>query len=262
MQITTDISQIKDLLASAQKILIATRREPSIDGIGSMLAFGSALKTQNKAVTYLCEDFLKEKFSFLAGSEQIQAKLPPKSLIVSIDLKGNPIEKINYETKDGRLDLIITPKQGEISAESIEFFETNLSFDIVVVLDAKEISLLGNFAQAHAQGLEKVPILNIDSSQTNAQFGKINLIDETSSSVAETLFSLLQNLNLPIGADSATALMSGIVEKTKHFVSNVSAQTFKVASELTQLGANLEIVNQNLVKPVEQKLSIEQPLIR
>lgn len=263
MQITTDTSQIKDLLASAQKILLATKKTPSIDGMGSMLALGDILKKQEKAVTYLCEGFIKEKFAFLPSSNEIQTKLPPKSLIVSIDLKGNQIEKINYETKDGRLDLIITPKQGEISAESIEFFETNLNFDLVVTLDTAELALLGQVAQIHTQGLGKVAILNIDGNAKNAQYGKINFIDEASSSTAEALFSLLQNLSFSLSKDAATALLAGIVERTFGFRQNVTARTFAAASTLTQLGADLNLINQNVLQ--ESAVAIEDtvsPLIR
>ncbi len=267
MQITTDTSQIKDLLINSQKILIATRQEPSIDGVGSMLALGHVLKGQDRAVTYLCEGFNKEKFAFLPGSNDIQTKLPPKSLIVSIDLKGNLIEKINYETKDGKLDLIITPKQGEISAESIEFFETNLNYDLVITLNTKVLSLLGEVAQIHAQGLSKVPILNIDVGKENAQFGKINFVDESSSSTAEALFSLLTNLGFSISKDAATVLMAGIIEKTESFKENVTVQTFRAAAELTQLGADLEIVNKNIeqkraIAVIKDKEVVEQPFIR
>ncbi|MBM4402623.1 MAG: hypothetical protein FJ044_05255 [Candidatus Cloacimonetes bacterium] len=257
MQITTDTSQIKDLLINAQKILIATRQNPSIDGIGSMLALGDILKKQDKTVTCLSEQFNQEKIAFLPGSDTIQTKLPPKSLIVSIDLKGNPIEKINYETKDGKLDLIITPKQGEISAESIEFLETNLNYDLVVTLGTEELSLLGQIAQIHRQGLEKTAILNIDANAKNSQYGKINFIDETCSSTAEALFSLLTNLGFTVEKEAATALLAGIIEKTQSFKKKVTAQTFATASQLTQLGADLEIINKN----IEQETT-EQPFIR
>lgn len=267
MQITTDTSQIKDLLTNSQKILLATQRNPNIDGVGSMLALGHVLKKQDKVVTYLCEELNGEKFAFLHGSNEIQTKLPPKSLIVSIDLKGNPIEKINYETKDGKLDLIITPKQGEISAESIEFFETNLNYDLVVTLDTPELALLGQIAQIHTQGLEKTAILNIDSNAKNAQYGKINFIDDASSSTAEALFSLLQNLGFSLSQDAATALFAGIVEKTEGFKKKVSAQTFRAAAELTQSGADLETINKNIgqksaVAVIKEKEIAEQPFIR
>lgn len=276
MQITENIDQIKKLIGNSQRILVATRRHSDLDGVGALLGWYGVLVEQEKEVTLLSEGLLASNFAFLSHADQVQNSLPPKSLVVSIDLQNNPIEKINYETKDGKFELIITPKEGMINAESVEFFQTDLNFDLVISVSSPKLSLLGEVAHLHKGALEEISLINIDCTSENDLFGKINLVDVFASSTCEVVAALFGNLGWQVSSEVATSLLAGIMDKTRSFQKGVTAQTFAVAGRLVEAGADLRTLSQNLFdkaaieakataispKIVSQNPDNDQPLIR
>lgn len=261
MQITESVTQIKELVNSSRRILIVTRRNPDIDGVGALLAWQGVLSQREKVVTLLAEDFVPAKLPFLAHINRIQTSLPPKSLVVSIDLQNNPIEKINYETKDGKFELTITPKRGSINTESIEFFQTNLNFDLVVAVSSPKLSFLGEIAHLHREFLEQISLINIDSTADNDLFGKLNLVDQASSSTCEILAELFRELNWPLSTEVATALLSGIMHKTRSFQKGVTPRTFGISGRLVEAGAGIEALGRYLFGKagMENKSALDAP---
>jgi phosphoesterase RecJ-like protein len=103
---------------------------------------------------------------------------------------------------------------------------------------------LGHFPQIPAFG--SVPLLNIDHHLTNLNFGTVNLVDPHASSAAEVVYRLLQCMAVPLGADVATSLLTGIVTDTRGFrTSNVTIQVMEATVQLMQAGASLPYITHN-----------------
>lgn len=66
------ISEIKDRLAKAQSVLIASHVRPDGDAIGSLIALGLALQGAGKTVQMVLQDGVPASFRHLQGSEQVQ----------------------------------------------------------------------------------------------------------------------------------------------------------------------------------------------
>jgi phosphoesterase RecJ-like protein len=66
------ISEIKDRLAKAQSVLIASHVRPDGDAIGALLALGLALQGAGKTVQMVLQDGVPSSFRHLQGSELIQ----------------------------------------------------------------------------------------------------------------------------------------------------------------------------------------------
>ena len=66
------IAEIKNRLASARRIVIASHVRPDGDAIGALLGLGLALKDAGKAVQMVLADGCPASFRHLAGSELIQ----------------------------------------------------------------------------------------------------------------------------------------------------------------------------------------------
>lgn len=64
-------NQIKDRLASANKIVIASHVRPDGDAIGSLLALGLALQDAGKSVQMVLVDGVSASFQHLPGSDQV-----------------------------------------------------------------------------------------------------------------------------------------------------------------------------------------------
>jgi len=122
--------------------------------------------------------------------------------------------------------------------------EVNDPFDLIVSLDSSDPRRLGRFPQMPAFG--RAPLLNIDHHLTNLNFGTVNLVDHHASSAAEVVLRLLEYMGLPIDADVATCLLTGIVTDTRGFrTSNVTIQVMEAALRLMKAGASLPYITHN-----------------
>lgn len=119
--------------------------------------------------------------------------------------------------------------------------DVSVPFDLVISLDCSDMERLGHFPQNRAFG--STLLLNIDHHLTNLYFGDVNLVDPHASSTAEIVLRLLDSLAVPLDAEIATALLTGIVADTRGFrTSNVTVQVLEAALRLMKAGASLPYV--------------------
>ena len=252
MQIDTTIQQIKDLLhsESIQRILVTSGTNVDPDALGSALAVASALENSlGKSVTVAIEGFDNARYSFLPGIEKVLPSIGQKSLVVSIDVASNPIEKINYNAEGTTFNLILTPKFGQVNTDQISYSYAGLPFDLVIAVDTATKKLLGQWVEDFADELKDIPLINIDHHGDNEQFGTLNVVQSDQPAAASVLVELLVALDLPLSADSATNLLAGIMYDTSGFNnSNASAETLRQAATLVDAGANLQVVMQGLFR--------------
>jgi len=119
--------------------------------------------------------------------------------------------------------------------------KVSVPFDLVVSLDCSDLERLGHFPQMPS--FSNVPLINIDHHVTNLKFGDVNLVDPQASSTAEIVLRLLEHTSIPLDAELATCLLTGIVSDTRGFsTSNVTAQTMEDALQLIKAGASLPYI--------------------
>ncbi|MEW6029145.1 MAG: DHH family phosphoesterase [Chloroflexota bacterium] len=68
------VAKIKDRLAAAQNIVIASHVRPDGDAIGSLLALGLALQDAGKSVQMVLQDGVPASFRHLEGSDRVRNK--------------------------------------------------------------------------------------------------------------------------------------------------------------------------------------------
>ena len=79
MDLTADITKVKDLLDKASSVVIATHEHPNFDSIGSALTLSIGLASLGKKVTVVCPDAMTVELSSFIGVQKIQ--LPTKILL-------------------------------------------------------------------------------------------------------------------------------------------------------------------------------------
>ena len=115
--------------------------------------------------------------------------------------------------------------------------------DLAIFVDCSEPRRCGHFDQAPPAG--DIPLINIDHHVTNLGFGTINMVDARASSTAEIVLRLLEHMAVPIDAETATCLLTGIVTDTRGFrTSNVTVETMEAALRLMKAGASLNSITQ------------------
>jgi bifunctional oligoribonuclease and PAP phosphatase NrnA len=87
-------------------------------------------------------------------------------------------------------------------------------------------------------------VLNVDHHPDNRRYGTLNWIDPTAAATGEMVYDLIRALDLPVTPAIAINLFTAIHTDTGSFrYSNTTARTFRIAGELTALGAEPALVS-------------------
>lgn len=114
-------------------------------------------------------------------------------------------------------------------------------YDLVIALDCGDELRMGQSFAALPE--PRPPLINIDHHVTNTGFGQINLVVETAVSTTEILYDLFMQLGVPLNAELAMSLLTGLVTDTLGFRTvGTTPKTLKIASALMEAGADLPLV--------------------
>lgn len=235
-------SPIKELIVKSKKILITTRKQFTGDGLASALALLLILQKLNKNAEVVIDNFkLPDNLKFLPEVDKVKNEVKRlKKFIINLDISQTGVEALNYDIQGNNLRIHLTPKFGVFTPEDLKFETSQFTFDLIICVDAPELEGLGKLYDHHRDIFYQIPVINIDHSASNEQYGHVNLVDLTAASTAEIVFALCAGLgeNL-LDQKIATCLLAGLISKTKSFKTNqVTPQALKIAGELINLGAN------------------------
>ena len=105
-------------------------------------------------------------------------------------------------------------------------------FDLLVCCDSASFDRLGVTKGDYE-------IINIDHHKSNTNFGDINLVLNQASSAGVVLYKFLKANDISISKKTAAALYTSVADDTGFFrYGGIGADTFKIASELIECGAN------------------------
>lgn len=128
-------------------------------------------------------------------------------------------------------------------------------FDLVVALDAGELSRYGALYTRHKAFFDSATILNIDHHITSTGCGQVTIIDPLSASTAELLTLFLLNRGITISRDAAICLLAGIITDTRSFEYDATTpRTLAAGAYLVNCGAT----PQDIVKPMYRMKPLAQ----
>jgi len=244
------VQQISSVLEQAKRVLVIFKNDPVCDGAAAGCALAQALAKAGKEVEVVSSGWQhRPELKFLPGVKNIQSQLTQsKKLVISVDLAESAVGGLSYEIKDNQLLIYLTPQGQPLTPKEVKAGSGRWPQDLIFVLDCQDLSSLGGFYQTHQDLFSKAPVINIDHHPANENFGQINLVDLKAAAVCEVIFDLLAFLGKEqIDDDCATALLCGIIAKTKSFRSaHLSAATLAKASELVELGARRKEIVEHL----------------
>lgn len=249
--------QIEEIVKQKDNILICLPKKPTTDAIASGLALFSVLEKMGKRVKTVASEFsLPHDHAFLPKSKEIFADLSAlRKFIITVDTSETQPENLEYDIKDNKLNIFITPKNGFFEPRDVSTSAGDFAFDLIFTIDTPDLDSLGAIYDNNAEFFYHTPIVNIDHNPANEHYGQINLIDVTATSVSEVIFELLQDWGDSIMDEYvATNLLTGIISKTKSFkTSSVTPRSLAIASHLISQGARREDIVKNLFQ--NKKLS-------
>ena len=113
--------------------------------------------------------------------------------------------------------------------------------DALIYVDAADRDRVGGVFGEEQDQLLQLPTLNVDHHRTNPGYATLNYVDAQASSSSELVFRLLSKLGTPIRAETANALLFGIVGDTGSFRNGATTpSSLEVASHLLDLGGDVQ----------------------
>jgi phosphoesterase RecJ-like protein len=245
-----DFSQSIKALEVTQNILILPSQPVDGDSLGSALAMYRVLQAKGKNVTVVLTAEVPEILKFMPGTDIIQQTANVYSdFVVTIDLKDGKFKNIEHDIVDNKINIIVTPERGTILPEQVSFPKPDKKYDLLLILDAADLTQLGDFYIQNYSIFSEVPSINIDHHASNSKFASINLVDSSASSTTQILFHLLKTMGAEIDADTATLLLAGIITDTGSFQnSNTTPEAFDLAGDLIDLGARQQEIIKHIYK--------------
>ncbi len=114
-------------------------------------------------------------------------------------------------------------------------------FDVYVFADAADIARVGRLYTDNRERFADTPVINMDHHRTNPGYGTVNLVVPDASSTSELSFRVLKEMDAPIDAGTATALLFGIMGDTGSFRNGATtAGSFEAAADLFRHGADVQ----------------------
>ncbi|MBR3889539.1 bifunctional oligoribonuclease/PAP phosphatase NrnA [bacterium] len=115
-------------------------------------------------------------------------------------------------------------------------FDISIVYDLVITVDVASIDRIGEMKQLFDKAKTTI---NIDHHKTNNNFATYNYVLPEASSAGEVLYKLFKLWDWKIDLDTAECIYTAILTDTGGFrFDNTSADVFKIASELVEVGAN------------------------
>lgn len=131
-----------------------------------------------------------------------------------------------------------------------EMLQTTLGdeqFDLIIALDAGELTRYGSLFTRHCAFLQQATIINIDHHISSNGCGQVNIIEPTAAATAELLVLFQQQAHLSLNKDAAVCLLTGLMTDTGSFqYASTTPRTLETAALLLATGVNPE----QIAKPV------------
>jgi nanoRNase/pAp phosphatase (c-di-AMP/oligoRNAs hydrolase) len=212
--------QAQEFINRSQNTLIVLPRNPSLDAISSGLGLFLTLEKLGKHGKIVCNEFtLPPNAGFLPKSEGIHTDLASlRKFIITLDVSRTTVEELSYDIQDQKMQIYITPRNGYFEDKDVTSSAGSFTYDLVVVLESPDLESLGSLYDDNTEFFYRTPVINIDHSPSNEQYGQVNIVEVTAASTSEIVFELIKSLgdNL-LDEHIATNLLAGIIFKTKKF---------------------------------------------
>ncbi|MEK9160011.1 MAG: DHH family phosphoesterase [Patescibacteria group bacterium] len=248
-------TQAEDLLRNAKNILIAPSSPMDGDSVGSSLALMVALRKMGKQVTVVGYEHMPDALKFLPFVSQIQPSIAPsRDLVISLSTENAEVDHLKYEVEQGKINIIVTAKEGRFTPHDLSFQSKEAEFDLIVTVDTGDLVQLGKLYEDHKDLFARIPVLNIDHHASNGKFGSHNYLEYGFAATTQMITPILQNFEKERGEelideDVATLLLVGIITDTGSFQhSNTTPEAFEVAADLLERGARQQEIIKHIFK--------------
>jgi phosphoesterase RecJ-like protein len=113
--------------------------------------------------------------------------------------------------------------------------------DCVIVMEC------GDLGRTGVAGLDRGFVINIDHHLGNSMYGTLNWFDQTAAACGEMVFTLVQELGVPLLPEIATHVYITILTDTGSFHhANMTPRTFDICRQCVDAGVNPAVIARNV----------------
>ncbi|MBT4349359.1 hypothetical protein HOD19_01095 [bacterium] len=240
------VDQLTKVLNSAQHILVIGPENPSVDVVSTAAAWAIFLLGKKKKVDIVMAGRVPQ-LNFLTKKIKIESQIESMGKFkIVVDTSQTKVKQLSYDVKDEFLEIDLIPKQGSFKSADVKTINDGYRYDLIICLGVSNLEMLGQSFFDHRNFFDNTIIVNIDRSVANENFGQLNIVESTSTSIAEISHEALHKY---LDKNMATALLAGMIAATNSFQSpQVTPQTLELASQLIVRGADRQKVIESLYR--------------
>jgi hypothetical protein len=233
------ITQLKELVGSATSVVVMLKSEPSTDQAAAALGLAGALVDAGKEVVVACPLWLEADVSPLQLSGWLRDQLGNRDLVVSFPYSEAAVDKVSYHIDDeaGKFFLVVKPQKGQppLSSSGVEYSYSGAEADLILLVGVHTWESLEHLYTGYEQFFANTTSVAIHTFEPQIGSMKYNLSEM--SSFSEGVTRLLTELELNVGTDAATDLLTGIELATNHLSSlSVTPDTLERMAWLMRSG--------------------------
>ena len=212
MKVSTDSQTALKTIRDAKSVGLLVSEGANADAVAAAMALYHllSLTCKTERVVPIVPGKISHEARGLPSSAAIKQDLGPKNLVVTLDTNTTPVEKVSYRSEGDKFQLVIHPVNRSFEVENIEYSYEGLDFDLLITLGVGKLKDLGEIYKKNRAEFSKSTIINVDVSAQNENYGQINIVDPTKSSVSELIFHQLLAWELVPSKEVAQCLLTGL----------------------------------------------------
>ncbi len=251
----TNFKKFQKLIDNSKNILLVIPPSPNYDILSSAFALHSFLSKEKKEVTILSNSLStkREHLKFLQQPEEkvfVENLDGSRDFLLIFNTEHSKILDIKIEKEEKETTIRLTPEKGIIDPRDFSLAPADFNYDVAIILGAPSLESLGDIYQKNTDLFFEVPKININNDSENDDYGQVNLVELTASSISEILSELLfEQYPTLMEENVAQMLLTGIISATDSFQkSTTTPQAMLIASKLIKAKADQSEIIRHLYK--------------
>ena len=211
-QLNKNIS-ITSLLDKANHVAIIPSKIAGVDAFCAACGIYRSLKTLDKEVSFIYTGKIPDACEGLISSDELTSDVFERELVVSIDYSETPAARVHYSTENDILYLKVKPIDKEFNLSRVHSEIKGFNFDLVITIGAQSLEDLGQIYTELGDSLDRSSVLNIDNTELNTKFGKINIVDASVDSLSLLVLKKFIEWKYPVNQRAAKSFLTGITSR-------------------------------------------------
>lgn len=248
--------QVVEKIQGSTNILVTVSNNPSVDSLAAAIGLTLMLDTLGKHATAVFSGTVPPAIAFLEPEKVLDDTTDSlRDFIIALDKEK--ADHLRYKVEGDSVKIFITPYKTTITSNDLEFSQGDYNVELVLALGVDNQDHLDKALEDHGQILHDATVVTVSAGEQTSTLGGIDWHDPSASSLSEMLAGLAEALKLDadnpiLDAQSATALLTGIVAQTDRFSNkHTTAKVMTMASQLIAAGADQQLIATKLEAPYD-----------